>query len=353
MISNMCIFVVNVKPFQIKSELNEHEKIHANEKPFKYDQCEIGFDSKTTMNRHKANFHDSKTQNQTSVFEYKRKNDLDPQKSHLRIENSNIKKKDGSELKRKSGMKSDCQETIASDTTEVVVKKKITEDVDSSSKITSKNKNQKGHYKCPICAKVYVYRHKLSSHLKNKHDFKKVLFCLEKGCEKIFECVSKFGNHLKKEHQWKSQCEICGKVLKGPQNKWAHKKNAHNAAHSQITEKSSNFDPNLKVTSAFSLSDCAQKEHENRNSKNAENADFEQSTKKVKIENQNDNKNASNTEDINVDQFAFEQTLKKIKPEDQGDEITKLNQIIKDLKQENLKLSLQNAELYKENAILK
>ena len=124
----------------------------------------------------------------------------------------------------------------------------------------------------------------------------------------------------------------------------------------QITGKSSNLDSNLKVTSVFSLSDHANKEHENRNSKNAENAegpDFEQSTKKVKIENQNDNKNVSNTEDINVDQFAFEQTLKKIKSEDQGDEIRKLNQIIKDLKQENLKLSLQNAELYKENAILK
>ena len=201
----------------------------------------------------------------------------------------------------------------------------------------------------------HILRYNLATHLKDFHDFEKVLFCPEQDCQKCFESNSEYGNHMKKEHQWKSQCEICDKVFKRPQNKWAHKK-LHNVADSQITGKSSKFDSNLKVTSVFPLSDCANKQHENRNSKNAENAvgpDFEQPTKKVKIENQNDNKNASNTEDIDVDQFTFEQTLKKIKSEDQGDEIRKLNQIIKDLKEENLKLSLQNAELYKENAILK
>ena len=100
------------KPFQIKSKLNEHEKNHANEKPFKYDQCQKGFDSNTTMNRHKAHFHKSKTQNQTSNFASKRKNDLDPKKSHIRIEDSNIKKKDRSELKRKRGRKYDCQKRL-------------------------------------------------------------------------------------------------------------------------------------------------------------------------------------------------------------------------------------------------
>ena len=71
------------------------------------------------------------------------------------------------------------------------------------------------------------------------------------------------------------------------------------AANSQITEKSSNFDSNLNVTSVFCLGDYANEKHENLDSANtvsAEGPDFEQLTKKVKIEDQNDNKNASNAE---------------------------------------------------------
>ena len=89
------------------------------------------------------------------TFVSKRKNDLDPQKSHLRIENSNTKKKDWSELKRKRVRTYDCQETIANDTTEVIVKKKITDNLDSSLEKTASN--QKGHFECPICAKVSTY----------------------------------------------------------------------------------------------------------------------------------------------------------------------------------------------------
>ena len=84
--------------------------------------------------------------------------------------------------------------------------------------------NRKAHFECQICDQVCTYKYNLATHLKNFHGFEKVLFCTEKGCEEAFKTISDHGNHMKNEHQWKSQCEICGKVFKRPQNKWAHKK---------------------------------------------------------------------------------------------------------------------------------
>ena len=84
--------------------------------------------------------------------------------------------------------------------------------------------NRKAHYECHICDQVCTYKYNLAKHLKNFHDFEKVLFCTEKDCEAVFKTISDHGDHMKNEHEWKSQCEICGKVFKRPQNKWAHKK---------------------------------------------------------------------------------------------------------------------------------
>ena len=46
--------------------------------------------------------------------------------------------------------------------------------------------------------------------------------------------------------------------------------------------------------------------------------------------------------------FEFEQPLKKIKLEDQSEEIQRLNQIVKDLKDDNLKLSEKNTKILKD-----
>ena len=58
---------------------------------------------------------------------------------------------------------------------------------------------------------------------------------------------------------------------------------------------------------------------------------------------------ANNTDETNFEnQFAFdheEYAPKKIKLEDQSEEIEKLNQIIKDLREKNSKLSKENAAL--------
>ena len=51
----------------------------------------------------------------------------------------------------------------------------------------------------------------------------------------------------------------------------------------------------------------------------------------------------------NAEEFIFEPPSKKIKLEDQSEEIRKLNYVIKDLKEDNLKLSNMNAKLVTEN----
>ena len=48
--------------------------------------------------------------------------------------------------------------------------------------------------------------------------------------------------------------------------------------------------------------------------------------------------------------FCFEQLPKKLKLEDQIEEIQRLNQVIKDLREQNSKLSMKNAKLSKEYA---
>ena len=65
------------------------------------------------------------------------------------------------------------------------------------------------------------------------------------------------------------------------------------------------------------------------------------------------NRNSGNYEEPNFENpFCFEQPLKKIKLEDQSEEIQRLNQIIKDLKEDNLKLSYENTMLTKDYKIL-
>ena len=72
----------------------------------------------------------------------------------------------------------------------------------------------------------------------------------------------------------------------------------------------------------------------------------------VMSQNQNQNK-SQNEQEIgtanNADEPNFEQPSKKIKFEDQSEEIQRLNQVIKDLKEDNSKLSKMNAELVTKN----
>ena len=68
------------------------------------------------------------------------------------------------------------------------------------------------------------------------------------------------------------------------------------------------------------------------------------------LENQNKPQNVGNEEESNFENpFCFEQPLKKIKLEDQSEEIQKLNQVIKDLKNDNSKLSSENGKLSQAN----
>ena len=62
-----------------------------------------------------------------------------------------------------------------------------------------------------------------------------------------------------------------------------------------------------------------------------------------------DSANAGNDEQ---NSFCFEQPVKKIKMEDQNGEIQRLTQIIKDLKDNNSKLSVENTKLSTEIAKL-
>ena len=91
-------------------------------------------------------------------------------------------------------------------------------------KIKIPSNNKPGRFVCHLCPKEYVFKQKLSEHLKNKHDFEKVLFCPEKDCVSVFKIMTDYNKHMKRDHQWKSQCEICDKVFKGPQNKYIHKR---------------------------------------------------------------------------------------------------------------------------------
>ena len=75
-----------------------------------------------------------------------------------------------------------------------------------------------------------------------------------------------------------------------------------------------------------------------------------------KTQNEQGAQSNSNSGNVGIDEepnfenpFCFEQPLKKLKLEDQSEEIQRLNQIIKDLKEDNSKLSKMNAKLVIEN----
>ena len=64
---------------------------------------------------------------------------------------------------------------------------------------------------------------------------------------------------------------------------------------------------------------------------------------------QNQSASAGKEGEPNIEsQFCFEQPLKKIKLEDQSEEIQRLNQVVKDLKDDNLKLSEKNTKILKD-----
>ena len=72
----------------------------------------------------------------------------------------------------------------------------------------------------------------------------------------------------------------------------------------------------------------------------------------VMSQNQNQNKSQNEQEfgtANNADEPNFEQPSKRIKFEDQSGEIQRLNQIVKDLKEDNSKLSKMNTELVTKN----
>ena len=78
-----------------------------------------------------------------------------------------------------------------------------------------------------------------------------------------------------------------------------------------------------------------------------------------KTQNEQGIQSTSNSEKVGNDEepnyenpFCFEQPLKKIKLEDQSEEIQKLNQVIKDLKEENSTLTVKNTKLSKQNEVM-
>ena len=79
--------------------------------------------------------------------------------------------------------------------------------------------------------------------------------------------------------------------------------------------------------------------------------DQETTSNNGSVENENQNSAGSdNTDEPYFENpFEFERPLKKIKLEDQSEEIQKLNQVIKDLKEGNLKLQKEVAKLSKAN----
>ena len=83
-------------------------------------------------------------------------------------------------------------------------------------------------------------------------------------------------------------------------------------------------------------------------SQNQNKAQHEQRT-----QSNSNSENVGNNRESNFENpFCFEQPLKKIKLEDQSEDIQRLNQVIKDLKEENQKLSNENTRYCNENAML-
>ena len=80
-------------------------------------------------------------------------------------------------------------------------------------------------------------------------------------------------------------------------------------------------------------------------SQNQNNAQHEQRT-----QSNSNSENVGNNKESNFENpFCFEQPLKKMKMEGESEEIQKLNQIIKDLKEDNLKLQTETVKLSKAN----
>ena len=77
----------------------------------------------------------------------------------------------------------------------------------------------------------------------------------------------------------------------------------------------------------------------------------QETTNNENVENENKKyARSDNTDELVFENpFEFEKPLKKIKLEDQSEEIQKLNQVIKDLKEGNLKLQTENIKLSKAN----
>ena len=68
------------------------------------------------------------------------------------------------------------------------------------------------------------------------------------------------------------------------------------------------------------------------------------------MQSNSNSENVGNDEEPNFENpFCFEQPLNKIKLEDQSEEIQKLNQVIKDLKEENSTLTVKYTKLSKQN----
>ena len=71
---------------------------------------------------------------------------------------------------------------------------------------------------------------------------------------------------------------------------------------------------------------------------------IQSNVKVVKGENENPGNFGNTAEPEFVNPFGFEQPMKKIKLEDQSSEIERLNEIIKNLKEENIKLNKKVSE---------
>ena len=151
---------------------------------------------------------------------------------------------------------------------------------------------------------------------------------------------------------------ICSMRAKANKNQWAHIRDYGELFESKVhNELLKNELQMLKesIKDTQSLKNDLKNINESQNDIKKSLEEFKdvvksQNQDKTQIEQEiGSNSNSANAGNDEQKPFCFEQPLKKMKMEGESEEIQKLNQIIKNLKKDNLKLSKRNEEMQTQN----
>lgn len=87
-------------------------------------------------------------------------------------------------------------------------------------------------FECPICNKLFTFKHSLDRHMNAVHEDKRDFKCEVENCERAFRSKYELNQHRNKIHQEMKNfeqisCDVCDKICSSRKNLYAHKKYVH------------------------------------------------------------------------------------------------------------------------------